>query len=180
MPGQHRKGFGINGKYPNAWSAWQHTQQHFGTPPSGVDVPVFFSYIDAAHGHIGVRLANGTFWSDGNTYESIADYQKRHTPRYVGWGESINDQRVLEVVASPPPAPSSGQTLHLNKGTDTTFYRVTGGTFVIHAKDDSYDYHILENRGNEVRVNSASGGGNGWIYLKYSNTGATIPGRYIK
>lgn len=97
-----RQGFSIKAKYANAWSAWNHTQQHSGQPPTGVDVPVFFSYVDANHGHIGVRLANGKFWSDGNTYASIEAYTKGHAPKYVGWGESINDIRVLEKLPDAP------------------------------------------------------------------------------
>lgn len=174
-----RKGFGIASKYPCAWQAWEHTQQHTGDAPMGVDVPVFFEYIDENNGHIGVRLANGQFWSDGHIYDSIASYEANHVPRYVGWGESVNDVRVIEYVADP--APSSGQRLYFDPiGQTATFYRVGGGTFAMKIKDASYNWHVIENQGNRVLVNSASAGGDCWVYLKYTNTGNTIPGRYVK
>lgn len=95
------KGYGIGAKYPDAWAAWVNTQQHFDEPPTGLDVPVFFSYfanIDLVNknwGHIGVRLANGQFWSDGKVYPTIAAYTSTHLPKYVGWGESINNVMVI-------------------------------------------------------------------------------------
>lgn len=83
------------------WEAWLHTQQHTDPIPNGVDVPVFFSYtasidgINKNWGHIGVRLKDGTFWSDGTIYPTISAYTANHSPRYVGWGESVNDVRVI-------------------------------------------------------------------------------------
>jgi len=100
--GNVQRGYSIPGKYNSAWEAWQNTEQHTDPIPSGVDVPVYFSYsatIDNEYknwGHIGVRLANGKFWSDGVTYNSIADYTKNHSPKYVGWGESVNNVRVIK------------------------------------------------------------------------------------
>lgn len=96
-------GYGIPNKYASAWQAWQHTQQHTDrNVPQGVDVPLYYSYtatIDGStqnYGHINVRLANGTVWSDGNIYENIDAYLANHTPEYVGWGESVNDVTVIK------------------------------------------------------------------------------------
>lgn len=96
------KGYSIGNKYESAWIAWQHTEQQFTIPPTGLDVPLFYSYtttIDGVtenYGHINVRLANGTVWSDGSIYPSIEAYEANHFPRYVGWGESVNDYKILE------------------------------------------------------------------------------------
>ncbi len=96
------RGYQIPPKYPDAWTAWENTEQHSGDPPSGLDVPVYFSYfatIDDEYknwGHIGVRLSNGQFWSDGKVYNSIGDYTSNHSPKYVGWGESINNVTVIQ------------------------------------------------------------------------------------
>lgn len=95
------KGYGIPNKFSSAWQAWQNTEQHSGDAPDGLDVPVFFSYsatIDGTYtnwGHIGVRLSNGQFWSDGKIYSSIGAYTANHSPKYVGWGESINNVKVI-------------------------------------------------------------------------------------
>lgn len=102
-----RSGYQIKNILPDAWTAWQNTEQHTDTPPTGVDVPIFFSYtatIDGQRknwGHIGVQLKNGKFWSDGVTYNNIAAYTANHSPKYVGWGESVNNERVIKPVASP-------------------------------------------------------------------------------
>lgn len=97
------KGYGIPNKYGSAWQAWEHTQQHTDrNVPAGVDVPIYYSYtatIDGVtenYGHINVRLANGTVWSDGNIYASIDAYLANHLPKYVGWGESVNDVTVIK------------------------------------------------------------------------------------
>lgn len=96
------KGYSIPNYYASAWEAWQHTQQHTDQPPAGLDVPVFFSYtatidgITKNWGHIGVRLRDGRFWSDGTIYSSIGAYERNHYPRYVGWGESINNVTILK------------------------------------------------------------------------------------
>jgi hypothetical protein len=95
-------GFGIPNKYGSAWEAWQHTQQHTDPVPDGLDVPLYYSYsVNLGqgvqnYGHINVRLANGTVWSDGNIYASIDAYLANHWPKYVGWGESINDVKIIE------------------------------------------------------------------------------------
>lgn len=101
------KGYGIPNKYASAWQAWENTEQHGGDAPGGLDVPVYFSYvatidnINKNWGHIGVRLANGKFWSDGTVYASIADYTKNHSPKYVGWGESVNEGIVIKEANMP-------------------------------------------------------------------------------
>lgn len=99
-----RRGYGISNKYASAWEAWEHTEQHTDRDiPNGLDVPLYYSYtttIDGVtenYGHINVRLANGTVWSDGNIYASIDAYTANHYPKFVGWGESVNDFKVIEV-----------------------------------------------------------------------------------
>jgi len=90
-----RLGFGIKAKYPTAAEAWKHTQQHKNRSiPKGLAVPLFYTY--GRDGHVNVQLANGKVWSDGTTYSSLAAYEKTHTPKYIGWGESINGVRVLK------------------------------------------------------------------------------------
>lgn len=97
------KGYGIPDKYGSAWIAWQHTEQHPDRNiPAGLDVPLFYSYtttiggLTENYGHINVRLADGTVWSDGNSYASIDDYTSKKLPRFVGWGESVNDYKIVE------------------------------------------------------------------------------------
>lgn len=96
------KGYGVPNKYASAWESWQNTKQHQDGAPLGVDVPVYFSYtatidgINKNWGHIGVQLKNGKFWSDGTVYPSIGIYTSGHSPKYVGWGESVNGVKVIK------------------------------------------------------------------------------------
>lgn len=98
-----RRGFGIDNKYASAWEAWEHTQQHADrNMPDGLDVPLFYSYtatidgITQNWGHINVRLADGTVWSDGTIYADVDAYLYNHFPQYVGWGESVNDFKIIQ------------------------------------------------------------------------------------
>lgn len=104
-----RRGFGIANKYSSAWEAWQHTEQHTDRNlPDGLDIPIYYSYtttIDGVtenYGHINVRLRNGTVWSDGNIYASIDDYTSKKAPKFVGWGESVNDFKVIQEIEGEP------------------------------------------------------------------------------
>lgn len=96
-----RLGYGIRAKYASAWAAWlalpvKHTDRNF---PKGVDTPIYFYYKNANNGHIGVLLANGKFWSDGDIYASLEAYEKKHPAvKFRGWGEAVNDKRVIKYV----------------------------------------------------------------------------------
>lgn len=107
-----RKGYGIGNKYSSAWEAWEHTEQHPNRDvPLGLDVPLYYSYTVSLddtparnYGHVNVRLANGTIWSDGHVYASIEAYESIHTPKFVGWGESVDDFKIIgqgEDMATP-------------------------------------------------------------------------------
>lgn len=91
-----RLGYSIPAKYQNAITAWQHTQQHADRNiPTGVDVPLFYSW--GTDGHINVRLADGRIWNDGKIFASLAAFEKAFTNvHYLGWGESVNDVKVIE------------------------------------------------------------------------------------
>lgn len=90
-----RLGYGIPPLYKNAITAWLNTEQHPDRNFPPLDVPVYFSYKE--DGHIGVRLANGQFWSDGKTYSSLEAYENAPgRPKFLGWGESINNVKVIE------------------------------------------------------------------------------------
>jgi hypothetical protein len=130
-------GYGIAPKYGSAWEAWQHTQQHPDrNVPSGLAVPIFYAYtttingVTANYGHINVQLPNGTVWSDGNIYASIDAYMSSHSPTFVGWGESVNDYKIIQGGEEMPndgdvinvyelldgrPATPAEQTVYTNK-----------------------------------------------------------------
>lgn len=90
-----RLGFGIPAKYPNAITAWENTEQHKNKSiPKGVDVPLYYGY--GVEGHINVRLANGKIWNDGKIFSSLSAFEKAWSNvDYKGWGESINDVKVI-------------------------------------------------------------------------------------
>lgn len=171
--------------YKTAWEAEQHCTLHSGSPPLGVWTPAFFSFyatIDGVYknwGHVGWHSPTGKFYSDGVAYSSISAYTASHSPKYVGWGELLNGVRVVKYVAAPVPT-GKRTLLHLNKGTITTTYDKNGS---IYARDDTYNYTILQDLGYKVQIHSNSVGGNCWVYLIYQTgdkKGQTIPGRWAK
>lgn len=176
-----RLGYSIASKYATALGAWNNTDQHKDRSFPAGDVPLFYSY--KTDGHINVRLASGHVWSDGDIYASLDAYLAGHPlVHYLGWGERINGVKVFEWVADPVTPPVSiGQRLYFSPvGQTATFYPVAGGSYKMYIKDASYNWAVKENLGNKVRVWSKSAGGDCWVYLKFTSTGATIPGRYIK
>lgn len=177
-----RLGYGITSKYPSAWVAWGATQQHRDrNVPSGVAVPLYYSW--GAYGHINVRLPDGRVWSDGDYYASIEDYEAKKEPDFVGWGESVNDVRVIDYVPDPKPSnmpPLGSKIKFIPTQTRTTFragtatvagqLRITDNSFIytVRAYDPKYPYRII--------INSKSAGGDGVaIALRYTN-GALIEG----
>ncbi len=183
-----RTHFNINSKYPTAWQAWENTDQHTDPIPTGVDVPVYFWYKDANNGHVGVHLANGQFWSDGNIYASIQAYNASgHTPQYRGWSTSVDGVAVIQQVADPTPQPTSGMPpvnsriqLIAGSGTRDTFHAgTTNKAGTINPTDNTFNYLV---RGydpkypNRIIINSASAGGNGVALALYYTNGSIIPG----
>lgn len=180
-----RLGYGIASKYDNAWETWLNSPQYTSDIPAGVDVPVYFWYIDVDNGHIGVRLANGKFWSDGKTYMSLSSYRLFHPKvHYRGWSDEVNDVKVIQYVAPPPVTPNKmppvGSRIQLlpvdtrtvfKTGTQTSAgqIRVTDNSFIyiVRGYDPKYPNRIL--------INSKSvTGGSGSLALYFTN-GVKIP-----
>lgn len=180
-----RLGYGIGSKYSNATVAWNNTEQHRDrNVPAGVDVPLFYTYItrNGNEGHINVRLRDGRVWSDGDFYSSIADYEAKKAPDFIGWGESVNEVRVIEHVPDPPSKmPPIGSRIKLIPvQTRNTFkagttqiaggIRVTDQSFiyVVRGYDPKFPYRIL--------INSKSAGGDGVALALYYTNGSVISG----
>jgi len=129
-----RLGYQIPPKYPTAWEAWLHTEQHTNRDvPEGVDVPLYYRYtatldgLKANYGHINVRLANGTIWSDGRIFPSIEAYEAWGIPEFVGWGESVNNVKVIEETEGEEMSSAEYNQLAdiLNKNIDNIDKRIT-------------------------------------------------------
>jgi hypothetical protein len=110
-----RLGFSIPPLYDDAWTAWRNTEQHKNRSiPSGVDVPLYYSFtatiggVRKNWGHINIRYRDGRIWNDGKWFSSLSAFEKAHTNiSYVGWGESVNKVKVIEEkpvqIESQPP-----------------------------------------------------------------------------
>jgi hypothetical protein len=161
-------GYGVPNLYGSAWEAWEHTQQHADrNVPTGVDVPLYYSYtatIDGStqnYGHINVRLANGTVWSDGNIYASIDAYLAGHTPKFVGWGESVNN--VAVIAGSEEEMFNEGDAVNFNNyffGKDNGLFRDQVGQVWKTASYNIMEYmntnkNLLFNEGDRVNLNNA-------------------------
>lgn len=168
-----RKGYDIAAKYANATAAWNGTKQHRNrNVPLGVAVPLFYTFWtkNGNEGHINVRLPDGRVWSDGDYYASIADYEAKKAPDFIGWGESVNGVGVIAEVADPPPQKMPPINSRVQFTTPRTAF-VAGTTTVkgvlppdiryVRGYDPKYPYRIL--------VNSASVGNGVAVALYYTN-----------
>jgi hypothetical protein len=95
-----RLGYSIPALYNDAWQAWNNTEQHKNRNfPTG-DVPLYYDYTDSGgnrYGHINVRLADGRLWNDGSIFASLEAFENTHrNVKFVGWGESINNIKVIK------------------------------------------------------------------------------------
>lgn len=133
-----RLGYAIGTKYPSAISAWEHTEQHKDQNfPAGCDVPIFFNWTGKVEGvtknwgHVGVRLADGRFWTDGKFYQSIgtlmAFYLKNGNPSYLGWGESLNGVPIVKSVTIEPNMAIIQDTPNWYGRCNDTHWRINGG-----------------------------------------------------
>lgn len=179
-----RLGYGIGAKYANATGSWNSNQQHKDrNVPAGVDVPLYYSFNtrNGNEGHVNVRLANGKVWSDGDMYSSIEDYEAKKAPDFLGWGESVNDVRVIEHVPDPPATskmPGVRSKIKLDPGQVRTTFRAGTDTKAgeIHVKDDTYVYTVRGVRNYRVVINSASAGGDGVELALFYKDGKPIGG----
>lgn len=178
-----RLGYVIGSKYDCAWQNWINTDQHTGTPPSGVATPVFFWYLDEDNGHVGVQLPNGKFWSDGVEYDSIAAYEADHDPVCKGWSTHMDGVQVIEEVADPVPAPKPsslvGKSINLPADSGTWHLYYPNGPYsvalgkwitILHPSTSSagYTYPIVADKGNGVYVIKSPRWGLGALYTKGS------------
>ena len=173
-----RLGYGIQAKYANAITAWNHTQQHRDrNVPLGVDVPLFYTW--GSDGHINVRLADGRVWSDGEIFSSIADYEAKREPNFIGWGESVNDVRVIEYVAETSKMPPVGAKIKITVPRTTFRAGTTTVAGYLNAPSSGWVYTV---RGydpkypNRILINSASAGGDGIALALYYTNGTKIGG----
>lgn len=182
-----RLGYGIGPVYATAWDAWNGTIQHRNRNyPAGVYTPIFFEYVTTIGGvkknwgHIGVRYPDGRFWTDGEVFSSVEAYERARVPKMVGWGESVNNVRVIEKVKGPAMPPVGSWIQLIPRDTRTTFRAGTTATAGrINVTDNTFRYLV---RGYDskfpgrILINSASAGGNGVALALYYTNGVAIPG----
>lgn len=98
-----RLSFGIPPKYVDAKAAMlankeAGTLHDIFTLPNNVAVPVF---IDSPSSYEHVEVSDkGTFYSDGKKLNNPMNQ------KFFGWGETLNDVRIVEFVEDPKPEPT--------------------------------------------------------------------------
>lgn len=98
-----RLSYGIPPKYADAKSA-MNASKRAGTFHEGADVPTnvsvpLFADTGSPYGHVMVD-DKGTVYSDGKWIPSFKGM------RVLGWSETLNDVRIVELVNEPAPAPA--------------------------------------------------------------------------
>jgi hypothetical protein len=98
-----RLAFGVQSKYYDAKAAMlankkAGTLHDISTLPKNVAVPVFVdTYSEYEH----VEASDcGVFYSDGKRLTNPMNQ------KFFGWGETLNDERIVEFVEEPAPAPA--------------------------------------------------------------------------
>lgn len=112
-----RLAFGIGPKYASAKDAMianrnAGTLHDISTLPKNVAVPVF---VDTSSVYEHVEAADcGVFYSDGKRVSNP------YSQRFFGWGETLNDERVVKWVEDPKPTPTLTPTPGINVGDKVT------------------------------------------------------------
>lgn len=102
--------FYVRAKYPSAIAAWnaskyKHKNYSF---PDGVAIPLWFSLSDNPHGHVVLRMADGTIWSSSHPtsnipvhHPSLLELEAYYSGRlqFLGWTEDIEDVQVVDLGA---------------------------------------------------------------------------------
>jgi hypothetical protein len=119
-----RLGYDIPALYNDAWTAWLNTQQHRNRNFPAGDIPLFYDYTDSRgnrYGHINVRYRDGRVWNDGRWFSSLSAFESAWgNVKFVGWGESINNVRVLggnQLMDTDAKVANQYHTLRGNSGT---------------------------------------------------------------
>jgi hypothetical protein len=171
--------YGTDHKYPTAaawWSAEPH--KHNGTPPKGIEVPIFLTIAGVPAGHVAIWLGDGRVASASQPgthsglyiHESIAAliqyYSSVYKLTYVGWGETVGSVRVVEPVAAPKPAPKSTGRIAA-KGTATVTVSVLN---VRTSPNTSAKIVATYKKGQKINYDSYQIA-DGYVWLSYVGTG---------
>lgn len=189
-----RNTFAIPTHFPTAiadWNASSATNHPNETPPSNIQVPIYFSY-EGPDGHVAL-------WDRGVIYSSSSHGKQTFTSiqalinwmgerfKYLGWGEKMDNVTVVGQIATPAPAapisglPAIGSKIQLIPTQDRSTWKIGTATQVgtIHVTDNTFIYVI---RGYDSAypgraiINSASAGGNGVGLALHYNSGAVVEG----
>lgn len=169
-----RLAYGIGSKYYDAKAAMianrnAGTLHPISDLPANVAVPVF---VDTSSPNEHVEVADrGTFYSDG---KKVADPMHQ---RFYGWGETLNDVRIVKYVQDPAPTPTPTPTPGFQVGNKVTlktwvayngtplrktrdYYfisQLSGNRAVLNADSVSGAVYAAVNTANLVKVNGNAG-----------------------
>ncbi len=158
-----RLGYTIPAKWPDAKTAWDNTEQHRDRSfPAGCAVPVYYDWVGTIkdengkpvtknYGHIAVRMPDGRIWTDGRYYANVDELSANYLKgsKYLGWGESVNEVRVVENIIEPPSGGGSSMASLVkdNIGPARIGYSNILGRDWAKSHNGSFDAEILKNYG---------------------------------
>ena len=151
-----RLAFGVPSKYYDAKAAMlanknAGTLHPIDTLPTNVAVPVF---VDTASVYEHVEVSDkGTFYSDGKL---VANPMSQ---TFFGWGETLNDVRIVEFVADPAPTPTPEPSGDIKVGDKVTLknYVDVNGTPLMKTRDFYFVSEIAPNGRTVLRADSVDG-----------------------
>lgn len=148
-----RLAYGIPAKYADAKAAMlanrnAGTLHNMSTLPKNVAVPVF---VDTSSSYEHVEVADhGTFYSDGKKVSNPMNQ------KFFGWGETLNDVRIVKFVEDPKPAPTPSTGFKVGDKVTLKTWVAYNGTPLKQTRDY---YYISEINGDRavLRADSVNG-----------------------
>ena len=173
-------------EYEDAWAQWEATKQHTDALPDAM-VPVFFSCtctvdgVTQNWGDVAIYVpGRGVFGTPlksaglGNRWDKDVNARAAAIgggAKYVGWGECLAGQAVVEPVATPAPTPKPAPTTSqyvVIEGDYRTLYKTAGGTPIQKLAPNAYggklEYKVLNRSGEYVEIQTQMFG-LGWIFV---------------
>lgn len=160
-----RLAFGVPAKYADAKAAMlanknAGTLHDISTLPKNVAVPVF---VDTSSVYEHVEVADhGTFYSDGKKLTNPM------SQRFFGWGETLNDVRIVKFVEDPKPTPTPTPTTGFKVGDKVTLKSWVdyNGTPLKQTRDY---YYISQINGDRAVLNADSVSGPTYAAVNVNN-----------
>jgi hypothetical protein len=127
-----RECFNVPAFEATAMDAWNKGHKIMGTPPFGVDVPVYFSLENNPAGHVAVRLADGRVASSSQAGKHSAPFYHGSIDalikyygqgiKYLGWSDVLGGTQIVKEVGKVISNMEKPRTMYTAKDNHVHFF----------------------------------------------------------